>query len=76
MGPGHRGAATAKQLGLDFVRAATPGTDPRFVAMVRELVPERIDPADARCAAASVRCPVWDTCPGRLLRAGPAALTS
>ncbi|GAB3242226.1 hypothetical protein GCM10027452_44730 [Micromonospora halotolerans] len=29
---------TAKQLGLDFVRAGTPGTDPRFVAMVRELV--------------------------------------
>src|SRR5262249_31746171 len=33
-------AETAKQLGLDFARAATPGTDPRFVAMIRELVQE------------------------------------
>ena len=41
---------TAKQLGLDFVRAGTPGTDPRFVTMVRELVTERTD-AGRRAAA-------------------------
>src|SRR5690606_3263555 len=32
----------AEKLGLPFARAATPGTDPRFVAMVRELVLERV----------------------------------
>lgn len=33
--------ATADQLGIRLVRVATPGTDPRFVSMVRELVEER-----------------------------------
>ncbi len=33
--------ATAKELGLAAVRAATPGVDPRFVAMVRDLLLER-----------------------------------
>ncbi len=32
---------TAERLGMQAVRAATPGIDPRFVAMVRELVLER-----------------------------------
>ena len=32
---------TAAELGLAFARAATPGTHPEFVAMVRELVEER-----------------------------------
>lgn len=32
---------TAAELGMAFVRAATPGTDPRFVAMVADLVEER-----------------------------------
>ncbi|MFC7550448.1 ferrochelatase [Plantactinospora sp. GCM10030261] len=40
-------AGTAKQLGLDYVRADTPGTDPRFVTMIRELVTERLEPAAA-----------------------------
>nr|MDQ4006537.1 ferrochelatase [Actinomycetota bacterium] len=34
-------AATADRLGLPLARAATPGTDPRFVAMVRDLLVER-----------------------------------
>ncbi|MEO3743175.1 ferrochelatase [Plantactinospora sp. B5E13] len=60
-------ADTAKQLGMDFVRAGTPGTDPRFVTMVRELVLERLEPATAvprRVAgpADRPRLPVWDTC--------------
>jgi protoporphyrin/coproporphyrin ferrochelatase len=33
--------ATAERLGLDAVRVATSGTDPRFVAMVRDLLVER-----------------------------------
>lgn len=32
---------TAQRLGLDAVRVRTPGTDPRFVSMVRELLLER-----------------------------------
>ena len=33
--------ATAEELGLPFARAATAGVDPRFVAMVRDLLVER-----------------------------------
>jgi protoporphyrin/coproporphyrin ferrochelatase len=40
----NEAAGTAAKLGLGFARAATPGTDPRFVAMVRELVLERCEP--------------------------------
>ena len=36
-------ARHAERLGLPLARAATPGTDPRFVAMVTELVSERRD---------------------------------
>ena len=56
-------AATAKDLGLDFVRAGTPGTDPRYVAMVRELVVERMSPPDAAPRQRLGTLPIWDTCP-------------
>jgi ferrochelatase len=59
-------AGTAKQLGLGYVRAATPGTDPRFVAMVRDLVRERLDPSTPRVRLGSV--PVWDVCPAGCCR--------
>src|SRR5215467_2784924 len=36
-------AQAAERLGLPLARAATPGTDPRFVAMITELVLERQD---------------------------------
>jgi ferrochelatase len=39
---------TARRLGLPLARAATPGTDPRFVAMITELVAERQDGASPR----------------------------
>jgi len=43
---------TADEVGLPFARAATPGTDPRFVAMVVDLVRERLDgrPVNERAA--------------------------
>jgi ferrochelatase len=41
-------AQTAARLGLPFARAATPGTDPRFVSMVSELVAERMSGARPR----------------------------
>lgn len=54
-------AATADRLGLRMVRAATPGTDARFVAMVRDLVLERLDPEFPRSRLGTM--PVWDACP-------------
>lgn len=51
---------TAQNLGLGYARAATPGIDPRFVAMVRELVLERT--ADAGRERLGT-LPVWDVCP-------------
>ena len=54
---------TATRLGLEYVRAQTPGTDPRFVTMVRELVQERIDPAGADTRRRLGELPMWDTCP-------------
>jgi ferrochelatase len=63
-------ADTAKRVGLAYARAATPGADPRFVAMIRELVQERTETEDA--AAGSINrmprqrlgtLPVWDVCP-------------
>ncbi len=36
-------AATANRLGLVYARAATPGTDSRFVSMITDLVLERLD---------------------------------
>jgi protoporphyrin/coproporphyrin ferrochelatase len=41
-------ARTAGRLGLPLARAATPGTDPRFVSMITELVAERQDGAPPR----------------------------
>ncbi|MEV0714630.1 ferrochelatase [Asanoa sp. NPDC050611] len=58
----NEAAATAKNRGLDFVRAATPGTDPRFVAMVRELVLERLEAPDQNRLRMGT-LPLWDTCP-------------
>ncbi|QSB13092.1 ferrochelatase [Natronosporangium hydrolyticum] len=55
-------ADTAKQLGLEYARAATPGTDPRFVAMIRELVQERMVPEGDHPARRMGTLPVWDTC--------------
>jgi ferrochelatase len=55
-------AATAKGLGLDYVRAATPGTNPQFVAMVRELVAERQHLDDAPPQRRLGTLAAWDTC--------------
>ncbi len=52
-------AETAARLGLGYARAATPGTDPRFVAMVRDLVRER---TDERPRVQLGTLPSWDVC--------------
>jgi protoporphyrin/coproporphyrin ferrochelatase len=54
-------AATAGKLGLDYARAATVGTDPRFVAMVGQLVAERT--AGAPTLALGPMGPSHDVCP-------------
>lgn len=41
---------TAAELGLDFTRVATSGTDPRFVAGLVDIVAEHLDPALPRAA--------------------------
>lgn len=54
--------AVADELGLRMVRAATVGTHPRFVAAIRELIQERLDPAAGRPALGSDG-PSHDVCP-------------
>ncbi|MEV0565625.1 ferrochelatase [Dactylosporangium sp. NPDC050588] len=54
--------ATAARLGIAFARAATPGVDPRFVTMIRQLVDERVlAHSNVRHALGTV--PTWDFCP-------------
>jgi protoporphyrin/coproporphyrin ferrochelatase len=56
----------AGEVGLPLERAATPGTDPRFVAMVRDLVIERLRdmPPSERQALGWLE-PSHDLCPAR-----------
>jgi ferrochelatase len=61
-------AAKAASLGLAFARSATAGTDPRFVAMVRELVLERTADRDPR--ALGPVGPAHDVCPVDCCRFG------
>jgi ferrochelatase len=65
-------AATARKLGLPMTRAATPGTHPRFVSMITELVAERMEGTE-RGALGSMG-PATDHCPAGCCRpAGGAA---
>jgi protoporphyrin/coproporphyrin ferrochelatase len=63
--------ATAESLGMSFVRAATPGTHPAFVTMVRELVAEQVDAVRPRTLGGlgicGVACPDW-CCPAPIRR--------
>jgi ferrochelatase len=62
----NEAARTAQKLGLNYARAATPGTDPRFVRMIADLVAERADPATPRHALGTI--PTWDACPAGCCR--------
>src|SRR5215467_4821571 len=62
----NEAAATARRLGLDFARAATPGIHPAFVDMVVELVRERVDGVPRRALGT---VPTWDSCPSDCCRA-------
>jgi ferrochelatase len=70
----------AHSLGLAFVRAATVGTHPRFIAMLRELIVERLTHTSTRRAiglhpASHDICPA-DCCPGPSRPAGAPAPSS
>lgn len=59
-------SATAERLGLAFRRAATPGDDERFVAVVRDLLLERAAVErgeEVARAAEGTFGPCWDRCP-------------
>ena len=73
-------AQTAASLGLPFARAKAPGPAPRFAAMVRELVAERVSGAEPQ-ALGSFGPRVYDTsafadganaCPADCCRYAPA----
>jgi protoporphyrin/coproporphyrin ferrochelatase len=53
---------TADELGMTLVRAATVGTHPRFVQMIRELIEERLGTIAVR-RALGLRGPNHDVCP-------------
>ncbi|HEY8042972.1 MAG TPA: ferrochelatase [Streptosporangiaceae bacterium] len=71
-------AQLAGRLGLPLARAATPGTDPRFVSMITELVRERLDDPLSPAALGSPGCGSAGCCrppapaghPGRPFPAG------
>ena len=50
-----------QKIGLNMVRAATVGTDPKFIAMIRELILERVTPKKKRQALGS-QGPSHDEC--------------
>lgn len=60
-------AATAEEVGLRFQRTAPPASDVRFVAMVRELVEERLDRGAPRRALSALG-PSHDICPAGCCR--------
>ncbi len=55
---------TAEEIGLPFARAATAGVDPRFVAMVRDLLLERaaVERGEHVERAATGSEALWDVC--------------
>ncbi len=59
----------AGELGMHMERAATVGTDPRFVAMIRELIVERMTESPERRALGTIG-PNHDICPKDCCRLG------
>ncbi len=58
----EEGAEHAAELGMTYVRAGTVGTHPAFVAMIRELIQERLTALPTRRTVGS-KPPVHDNCP-------------
>ena len=66
----EEGAEHAAELGMTYVRAATVGTHPRFVAMIRELIEERMTASPVRCVLGA-NGPVHDNCPVNCCKPAP-----
>src|SRR5271165_5017954 len=60
---------TAERLGLELARAGTPGTDPRFVSMITDLVCERLDGTAPLALSALGAGP--DSCPAGCCGSAP-----
>jgi ferrochelatase len=58
----HEAREIAEATGIHMVRAATVGTDPRFIAMIRELIEERLGGSPVRRSIGRLG-PVPDICP-------------
>lgn len=65
---------TSREIGLNLVRAATPGTDPVFVEMVRDLILERLENREER-PFLGLRGAKEDCCPSNCCLSGHAPLT-
>lgn len=63
---------TSKEIGLNLVRAATPGVHPKFVEMVRDLILERLENRPGRIFAGT-RGAKADFCPSDCCLSGHAA---
>jgi ferrochelatase len=61
----------ASELGMNLIRVPTVGTDPAFVAMIRELIEERMTDQPLRRFVGTLG-PSHDVCPGNCCRLGEA----
>lgn len=68
-------AGLCELLGLSMVRSGVVGAHPRFVAMIRELILERIEPHSVRLALGS-RGPSPDECPANCCPPGTRSPTT
>ncbi|RMG88941.1 MAG: ferrochelatase, partial [Chloroflexi bacterium] len=59
----------AEELGMNLVRAATVGTHPRFIQMIRELIVERMEAQPIRSYLGKLG-PVHDICPANCCLSG------
>jgi len=64
----NEAAEHAEKIGMGFARAASAGSDPRFVAMAAELVAEQVDGAPLRGLGTAPRAGVG--CNGELCHPG------
>jgi ferrochelatase len=65
----HEAREQASALGMTMIRVPTVGTDPRFVAMIRELIEERTSPHPVRRYLGAFG-PSHDFCPANCCRLG------
>ncbi len=54
---------TAEGLNMTMIRAASVGTHPHFISMIRELIEERLDDSHVDRPYVGGRGPSWDICP-------------